>query len=341
MSSGSEHTSIVSSTSEDIDFDSQKPSLLYHILSNLYQRKTSRILWLGKAVSRLGNDSRYIRTSSEAVSRSGTPPPAYSTLAEPSESTSEELPALCTLSSIRENQFTSIMASNGSDRSDRHDSTSGDIVPHRIRESESGVGWKYTNEGTTFMSRSVNEASSATQVTELTRSLYIDGVAYFLRGLPTDLSVEEQMRLSAALPPQLDAPHRPATAMTIESSSSDSQSSEPMTVVEQSFTRKVVAKITVCVALVVKFCLDYLALLLQTFYQYDRKHHLSIRAILNGAFVLDWVWKEITRLAKKICDLNDGQVGKALEELLRYLANEVSSGLYDGIGEAVGAEKAD
>ena len=214
-------------------------------------------------------------------------------------------------------------------------SNTGDIVPYGFEESTSGVGWKYMNEGCTLIFRSVREATSASQETELTRRLYVDGVAYFLRGLPTYLTEEETLRLSAALPPQLIGPADGAA--TVESTVLEQQKTiEATPTVRPTLVRLFVAKITVCIAHVVKFLLDCLRLVCQEAYRYDRRHRISVRALVNGALLLDCVWKEAMRLVNNVCALDDGRVGEALGELSRHIALEVSNGLYDGIGEAVG-----
>ena len=91
------------------------------------------------------------------------------------------------------------------------------IIPFGINEPRSGISWKYANEGSKLVSRSMREATSTSQETELTRRLYVDGVAYLLRGLPTNLTAEERIKLSGALPPQVKPHQRPDTSFSLDS----------------------------------------------------------------------------------------------------------------------------
>ena len=221
----------------------------------------------------------------------------------------------------------------------RRTSSVGDILDFGIEETSSEVGWKYANEGCTLISRSAREAMSTSQEIELTRRLYVDGVAYFLRGLPGNLTAEERVRLSASLPPQLDSASRPDSPVTIDSTTPEEQTSDPIPIVRSSVIRHIVAKNTVCILLVIKFVLHWVWLLSERAYRYDRRHRISDWALLKGVIIIDCIWKRAMELANRVCAMDNGKVGQTLEEVSRYLAQEVSSGLYDGIGEAVGLQR--
>ena len=141
--------------------------------------------------------------------------------------------------------------------------------------------------------------------------------------------------MSSALPPQLIGPAEKAT--TIESTVLEQQKTiETTPAVRPTLVRQFVAKTTVCIALIIKFLLDCLRLVYQEAYRYDRRHRISVRTLVNSALLLDWLWKEVMGLVKSVCAMDNGRVGEALGELSRHIALEVSNGLYDGIGEAVG-----
>lgn len=66
----------------------------------------------------------------------------------------------------------------------------------------------------------------------------------------------------------------------------------------------------------------------------------GLRAFAIGAILVDWLWTTAGRVFSAMFVVNSGPTGKALKELFRYLALEVSSGFSDGIGEAVAMRKA-
>lgn len=55
--------------------------------------------------------------------------------------------------------------------------------------------------------------------------------------------------------------------------------------------------------------------------------------------ILDSLWKRIAGAVSHACAMDDGRVGQALGELFRYLAEEVSNGLYYGFRDAIGMQE--
>lgn len=190
-----------------------------------------------------------------------------------------------------------------------------------------------------IMHRSANEAAAPSQDPELTRQLYIDGVAYFLRGLPTDLTPEERIRIGVALPPEIMLHSRPHSPETIDSETSEDAAVPATPTVRLTAVRPIAARITVFVILLIKLLLYYLGIVLRQLYAYDRTYHVSDRAIMRSAILLDWTWKWTASLVNKVCNMNGGQVGRFAEELSRCFAEEVSNGLYDGLREVLNKDE--
>ena len=187
-------------------------------------------------------------------------------------------------------------------------------------------------EGFELISRSANEAASPSQDADLTRRLYIDGVAYFLRGLPTDLTAEERIRLGVALPAQPDLSSVPHSLRAI-GPTTEEHTAEGAARVRFSSLRPLVAKLTVCIVVCLKLVFYYLGIMLRKLYRYDRRYHVSDRAIVQCALLIDYMWRLMALTVNRVCDMNDGQVGQFLGELSRGFADEVSNGLHDGLGE--------
>jgi hypothetical protein len=201
------------------------------------------------------------------------------------------------------------------------------------------VAWRYTREGMEIIHRCANEAAGPSQDPELTRQLYIDGVAYFLRGLPTDLTPEERIRIGVALPPEIMLHPRPHSPETIGSDTSEDAAVPATPTIRLTAVRPIAARITVFVVLLLKLLLYYLGLVLRQLYAYDRTYHISDRAIMRSAILLDWAWKWTASLVNKVCSMNGGQIGRFAEELTRCLAEEVSNGLFDGLREVLNKDE--
>ena len=189
------------------------------------------------------------------------------------------------------------------------------------------------------MHRSANEAAAPSQDPELTRQLYIDGVAYFLRGLPPDLTPEERIRIGVALPPEIMLHSRTHSIETIESETSEESVAPATPTIQLTAVRPIVSRITVCLILALKLFVYYFTILLRQLYTYDRAYHISDRAIVRSAILLDWAWKWTASVINRVCSMNDGQVGRFAEELTRCLAEEVSNGLFDGLRQVLNKDE--
>ena len=171
----------------------------------------------------------------------------------------------------------------------RQDSTSAAVIPLNTNRISRSLSWKHAIEGIHVMSRSVNEANSSSHTPELSRSLYIDGVAYILRGLPTNLTHEERIRLGIGVPPQHESPSSSCapSPQTISSNSSVVSAETALDAAVPSSLRTIVAKITVLAIFLLRFVLRCLAVVVGMLYRYDRAYRVSDRAILRSAVLLD------------------------------------------------------
>jgi hypothetical protein len=154
-----------------------------------------------------------------------------------------------------------------------------------------------------------------------------------LRGLPTDLTAEERIRLGVALP-QLVSSSIPHSLLAIgPATSEECTAAEDAKAIRFSSLRPLVAKLTVCIVLCLKLIMYYLGIVMRKLYRYDRTHHISDRAIVQCALLFDRAWRLMALTVNRVCNMNDGKVGQFLGELLRCFADEVSNGLHDGLGE--------
>jgi hypothetical protein len=150
--------------------------------------------------------------------------------------------------------------------------------PHNCK---SGINWKFAYEGFALLNHAVREASTLDQEPALTRKLYIDGLAYLVRGLSTELDGEELQQLKQALPFDIGSTGDHAGAVSsCETSTSDRRIAPRCP--RRSITYAASTKATFAILLLAKIMLPYVRLLLLQAYRCDRKYRISERLLTNG-----------------------------------------------------------
>ncbi|KAK4504119.1 hypothetical protein PRZ48_005034 [Zasmidium cellare] len=258
------------------------------------------------------------RPLSQSSIDSITPPPSYQSNLEDMESSDEQPPA-----------FRSFPMSAAPSRP----SSSGSITPtNSTSESKSGIQWKYANTGFALLSLAAQEDANATpSSTRLTRRGYIDGVACMLRGLPAELTEDEELSIREALPTSVDAAAFEEQRLAVQQGSKARARHSATPTSRQSALHQCVAEITLYIFLAISFVLPYLQLLVRQAYQFDRKHKISDRVFAQSVIAADVMGKRTMTMASSICAMNDGKVGDSMKEIGIYLVQGFSGGIYDGL----------
>lgn len=280
--------------------------------------------------------AKRISLSSELRARSLTPPPSYHSNPEDVDPTDEEPEPEPIL-------YRSRTDSSAPSRP----STSGSSTPVVLpQETSSGVQWKYADAGCALLSLASQEASGSSIAfsSNLVRRQYIDGVACLLRGLPAELSVDEELSLREALPLSISVGERDGEELgaLIRGDKRRGQLSQQQagktvspSAPQLSALHRSVASATLYLFLAVAFVLPYLQLFLRNAYQWDRKHKVSDRVFAKSVVAADAVGKRTMMLATSFCAMNEGKVGDTVREMGVYLVQGVSGGVYEGVGEAL------
>ncbi|SMQ45497.1 unnamed protein product [Zymoseptoria tritici ST99CH_3D7] len=309
-------------SSEDNADATSSFSLLYTLLPPLVQRRIPKLRSFKKALSDYDQRSRRTRTFSQTSVTSTSPPPSYRSNSQDRDSIDEQPGFLF--------------------RSGRHSeppsrpSTSGTSTPTYLEETRSGVQWRYAEPGFALLSLSSHEASTSTRSSHLIRRQYVDGVACVLRGLPSDLSLEEELSLREAFPPSLSPPSLAESSLTLRNPSHGtditlrSQSESP-----PSSLHRHVATLTFYLFLAISFITPYISHILQSAYAFDRKNHLSERALAQSVVVADAVGRQAMSMAREMCGWNEGRVGEKMKEVGVYVVQGFSGGVYCGLGEGM------
>lgn len=181
-------------------------------------------------------------------------------------------------------------------------------------------------------SRDSNDGSSS-----LVRQLYIHGLSYLLRGLPNNLSPEEKISVSSAVPEDVAA----LRAVKIQSTELvqiksrvllDPNSAEYQ---KPSILHRALAALIVQMFLVVQFLLPYIKVFMAAAYRYERRHRISERVLSSGINTMDGVMRRSMEISNTVCSMNDGKVGQALNELAVYWIRSVTGGIHDGVAEGL------
>ncbi|KAH8597075.1 hypothetical protein B0O99DRAFT_617954 [Bisporella sp. PMI_857] len=199
-------------------------------------------------------------------------------------------------------------------------------------EDQSGISWKFASTGLSHLSRAVDEFSTASQDpgsvdSNYVRQMYVDGLAYLLRGLPQDMTAEEQMRVRNAMPISVVRPLYPSS-----SSSALDFSSPPS---EPSILHRWLAFLIVQGFLIFQFLLPFITKWITTVYQYEREHKISQKIIGQGLDSMDIVGKKGIGLVNIICGMGDGKVGHILMKVASYVAEGLTGGIHEGIGQGM------
>lgn len=330
-------------------------SLYYTLLPSLIQRRIpGKFRSLKQALANYDSSTPPQTSTATARTRhiripsveSITPPPSY----QSNDSDAGSRPG-------------SSSASESGSISSRPASSSGHLPtarPHLPKDSRprnetlSGVGWKYARPGISFLELAASEACSVSKEedgghysarTNFVRRQYIDGVVCVLRGLPGDLSLEEESCLRDALPSSQIYNNKDAAAregrgqLTFrpelkgrEDKLSAGQRRQP-----QSTLHQCVATTTLYIFLAIAFLTPYIQLLLQRAYRLDRKYHVSERALAQGVIAVDAMGKQAVVIARGVCGWNEGKIGEIVKEVGGYCLQGVGGGVTEGVGDGMRA----
>ncbi|KAG9244213.1 hypothetical protein BJ878DRAFT_507325 [Calycina marina] len=209
-------------------------------------------------------------------------------------------------------------------------------TPHRtsrkVVEDASGIGWKFANQGLNLLSLAAEESKSSlsdpkSESGSFARQLYVHSLTYLLRGLPTDLSPDEQSSLRSAMPAKL-----------IDPSQSQTQSAaavSPYTNSNPSILHRILALSIVQLYILVQIILPYIQFILHAAYTYDRKHKISEKVLSKGVETANVVGKRGIGLASIVFGVAEGEVGQKMAEAASWFIRGVYGGVHDGIGEGL------
>ncbi|KAF2138024.1 uncharacterized protein K452DRAFT_234950 [Aplosporella prunicola CBS 121167] len=207
-------------------------------------------------------------------------------------------------------------------------------------ETPSGVNWKYANQGLNLLTSALQEysalevgAGNATQ--SFSRQLYLHALTYLLKGLPSDLSNEERLSVKTALPPIMSkAVQVGATSgQLIQCTASDGDAPAPAP--EPSWVHRIFATGIIQMFLLFNILLPYFKLFIGQAYQYERQHRISERLVSSSISTVDGLGRRGIRFTNTICQMNDGKVGQAINDVTLWWLKGVTGGIHEGVSEGL------
>ncbi|KAF2642731.1 hypothetical protein P280DRAFT_395343 [Massarina eburnea CBS 473.64] len=211
--------------------------------------------------------------------------------------------------------------------------------PFLVPERRTGINWKYANQGVSLTSQAYAEshtlaARNDDTSTTLTRQLYIHGMTYLLRGLPSDLTPEETMSIQAATPPsaamiQIEPCNHAVVPFMQETPVPQEPPADPSTL------HRITAMIVFQAFVMIEFLLPYIKLFAGHAYRFEREHKVMQRLVNNGLVTADALRRRSLQLSHTICQMNGGRVGQALNDLIIWWVRGLTGGLQQGITEGV------
>ena len=177
------------------------------------------------------------------------------------------------------------------------------------------------------------------------RQLYIHALTYLLRGLPQDLTSEEQMSICSALPSAVVKSDQVTTSTwATEKQKSGERQETNIYSVQPSVLHRILASCIIQTFLLIHLILPYLRLMAYSAYQFERKNRVSERLFSSTINTIDEIGKRSLNYTDAVCKLNDGRVGEALTEFAGWWIREIAGGVHEGLVEGMvilGAPKAD
>lgn len=207
---------------------------------------------------------------------------------------------------------------------------------------QSGIDWKFANQGIHLLGISGQESATLAQNqtygnARFERQLYLDGLSYLLRALPPDLTSAEKHSVRSTLAYNLDLVMEDQPSVSSSEQEQHAKAPSP-----PSILHKIMASTIVQLFIIFHFLLPYVKVFLRSAYEYEREHNISQKVLASGIDLADMLGKQSLTITAALYGMGNGKVGETLIEICRWVAEGVTGGIHDGIGEGlsiVGASK--
>ncbi|KAF2704619.1 hypothetical protein K504DRAFT_472363 [Pleomassaria siparia CBS 279.74] len=328
-----------SETPSDTDHKNPRPSMLYNVLPTVVQSHLPKLPSIRRSINELRGGRiphmKSLSTSSSTdtdISAPETPPPTYRFRRGSGSDTQSRDSMVST--DTEEIGFRD-------DISERPVSSSMyNPPPFAVSETVTGISWKYANQGISLLTQAYQESSSLSRDADesnadLTRQLYLHGMTYLLRGLPSELTTEERLSLSAAIPGSIANLTNDPTTHALVHRSYQAEVAREAASQPPSVLHRITATIVFQMFVLFQFLLPYIKLFIGQAYRFERDHNVTQRLVNQGIMTVDQLGRRSLQLSKTVCQMNNGKVGQAIHDMTIWWVRGLTGGIQQGISEGV------
>jgi ABC-type sugar transport system permease subunit len=165
---------------------------------------------------------------------------------------------------------------------------------------------------------------------DLNRRLYIDGISYVLRGLPTDLTREEALTIRTAVPASILPAPQEDSALIQQPTQQPHQPTSPPTLLHRA-----VSTTTFYTLLALTLLIPHLQTLFATLCALDARHQFSTRFLAQTSFLLRMLAAQAVAVLAMAWGANDGALRHACRDFGVWVLRDVCGGMDEGVGRAV------
>jgi hypothetical protein len=203
----------------------------------------------------------------------------------------------------------------------------------------------------------LREAGDPDRLPELERQIYVESIAYLLRGLPNDLQDAELSQLRSAAPEGLvGVPEFPFPTSSLSAEQLQQQQQQqhqyslgmygsmlpPGATLAPGIPHKVyykkrslphiathwlITKIYALILLLIPIAMN----LTRWAIEMERKYHVPEAVLSCATTVVLMLYRNSVELYVTVCSMGDGSVGRALDDGTLYLANGVVAGFREAV----------
>lgn len=102
-----------------------------------------------------------------------------------------------------------------------------------------------------------------------------------------------------------------------------------------SFLHRALATFIVQMFVLFQFLIPYINIFAAAAYKYERQNRISERVFASSVNTMDGMIKSTARLGNSVCQMNDGKVGQALNDLVCWWIRGITGGVHSGVQEGL------
>lgn len=118
-----------------------------------------------------------------------------------------------------------------------------------------------------------------------------------------------------------------ATTTSLEAGQTDP------TIKDNSILRRLTATLVFHAFILGQFLLPYIKLFISQAYRWEREHRITKRVVNKSINTVDSLGRKGLEISKTMCQMNDGKVGQAINDMTLGLVQGIAGGIQQGIAD--------